>query len=44
LDVKLTEVQTTFNKLEADIEIAKQEKEAILRDGDVQDDLVQDSS
>jgi hypothetical protein len=44
LDVKLTEVQTTVNKLEADIEITKQEKEAILRDDDGQDDLVQDSS
>ena len=44
LDVKITEVQTTVDKLEADIEIAKQEKEVILRDSDEQDDLVQDSS
>jgi hypothetical protein len=38
LDVKITEVQTTVNKLEADIEIAKQEKEAALHD------LVQDTT
>jgi hypothetical protein len=42
LDVKLTEVQITVNKLEADIELAKQEKEELLRE--MQDDLVQDSS
>jgi hypothetical protein len=42
LDVKLTEVQITVNKLEADIEVAKQEKAELLRA--MQDDLVQDSS
>jgi hypothetical protein len=30
LDVKLTEVQIKVNKLEADIELAKQEKEELL--------------
>jgi hypothetical protein len=44
LDVKITEVQTTVNKLEADIEIAKLEKEATMRDSDEQDDLVQDTT
>jgi hypothetical protein len=42
LDVKLTEVQVTINKLEADIEEAKQEKAELMRE--LQDDLVQDSS
>jgi hypothetical protein len=42
LDVKLTEVHTTVNKLEADIEQAKADKEELLRE--MQDDLVQDSS
>jgi hypothetical protein len=38
LDVKLTEVQVTINKLEADIEEAKQEKAELMRE--LQDDLV----
>jgi hypothetical protein len=42
LDVKLTEVQVTINKLEADIEEAKNEKAELMRE--LQDDLVQDSS
>jgi hypothetical protein len=41
LDVKLTEVQVTVNKLEADIEEAKQDKAELMRE--LQDDLVQDS-
>jgi hypothetical protein len=42
LDVKLTEVQTTINKLEADIEIAKKEKEDAANDSEEHDDLVRD--
>jgi hypothetical protein len=41
LDMKLTEVQVTVNKLEADIEEAKQDKAELMRE--LQDDLVQDS-
>ena len=41
LDVKLSEVQKTVNKLEADIEEAKKDKKDLLRE--MQDDLVQDS-
>ena len=38
LDVKLTEIQVTVNKLEADMEEARQERAELM-----QDDLVQDS-